>query len=282
MPKKKQDTPQDISDAIHPPHYHVRHTKHFAFPLVLMALAITFVSVLFIFGPVITGFVSFTEKDTKVVSEGFSVDTTGSVILSTGLDDISSMLLSGTVRGKGKAAVFLLDPGSPYLAYYFEGDAGSGIRFDDMCYDTCHLAGVGNDLELWFELDGMTIDIDKVSYEYTKTVDFDLQPRKVGIQYGEGAEQDINMQIRNKDPVEYRILIEIEGPLSDFFSWQASMVHVSDDDAVKPVPVRLSLPANLPKGEYIHKVTARFIHPDTNYFHSELPVAESFITVYNN
>ena len=91
----------------------------------------------------------------------------------------------------------------------------------------------------------------------------------------------IELKLTNKQMTDYSVLLYIDGPLSGSFSWQGSLIHMTPDQPEKIIPIAVKLPSNLPKGEYAHKVTARYIPPDTYDFIGESPVAESFITIIN-
>ncbi|MBW2972479.1 hypothetical protein KY359_05575 [Candidatus Woesearchaeota archaeon] len=236
---------------------------------------------LFFLGPSFTGFVTFSESVVRTEPDRFSIAESGSVNVQTELDTINSIMLTGTVFGNGRAAVFLQGPELKYLAYYFEGDASGGVRFEDMCYDTCHLEGLGNENTLVFELDNMWIDIESIKYMYSRIIDFDLEPRTFAIDYNKDPVKIVELKLTNSQLADYSVLLYIDGPLSSSFSWQGSLVHMTPDQPEKVIPVTVKLPSNLQKGTYTHKITARYVPPDTHDFVGESPVAESFITVYN-
>ena len=56
---------------------------------------------------------------------------------------------------------------------------------------------------------------------------------------------------------------------------------MTSDQPELSIPITVKLPSNLPAGEYTHKITARYVPPDTHDFIGESPVAETFVTVYN-
>jgi len=272
-----------INQRIHSVEQPVSHktTKAYIGYFLLFAIAVFCTSLLIHFGPAMTGFVTFSESVIKAEDAGFSVSESGSVSISTDLSDINSIMLSGTVYGNGKAAVFVLGPTRNYLAYYFEGDAGSGTEFSDMCYDTCHLEGIGSENTLVFELDNMRIDIDKVRYSYDRLIDFDLQPRTISIDYAKEPAKVIELTLTNSQLTDYSVLLYIDGPLSSSFSWQGSLIHMTPDQPEKTIPITVKLPSNLEKGTYTNKITARYVPPGTYDFVGESPVAETFVTVYN-
>ena len=234
------------------------------------------------FGPEVTGFVTFSESVVKVESESFSITESRTIEISTDLDNINTIMLSGAVQGKGKAAVFLVTPEKKYLAYYFEGDADSaGTEFKDMCYDTCHIDGLGSTNTLEFQLSGTTIDIDLIKYIYGRLIDFTLEPLIFNIDYKTKPATIIDLKLTNNELTDYTVLLYVDGPLSDSFSWQGSLIHMTSDQPELSIPITVKLPSNLPAGEYTHKITARYVPPDTHDFIGESPVAETFVTVYN-
>ncbi|MBU2560755.1 MAG: hypothetical protein KKD17_00505 [Nanoarchaeota archaeon] len=245
------------------------------------ALAVACVAALFYLGSDITGFVTFSESVVRTETDSFAVFEPGTVNIKTDLENINSIMLSGTVYGNGKAAVFLQGPERRYLAYYFEGDATEGVAFDDMCYDTCHVEGLGSENTLVFELDNLWIDVSRVKYVYGRIIDFELEPLVVPIDYTKEPARVIELKLTNRQLADYTVLLYLDGPLSSSFSWQGSLVHMAPDTPEKIIPITMKLPSNLPKGTYTHKVTARYVPPGTYDFVGESPVAESFITVYN-
>ncbi len=260
---------------------HNSQDHHYTTVFFLIALATTALAVLIWFGPEITGFVTFSESVVSVESESFMITESGKHIITTDLDNINSVLLSGKVTGSGKAAVFLQGKDKNYLAYYFEGNTEQGIQFKDMCYDTCHLQDLSGENTLWFELEGTRIQIDNIKYMYNRLIDFDLQPRTIGIDYKKNPASIINIRLTNKELTDYKVLLYIDGPLSSSFSWQGSLIHMNKNNSEKTIPITVKLPSNLQEGEYAHKLTARYIPPDTHDFIGESPIAESFITIYN-
>ncbi|MBW2964559.1 hypothetical protein KY363_03795 [Candidatus Woesearchaeota archaeon] len=257
-----------------------RHAQHYTAVFVLIAIATVCLSVLIFFGAELTGFVTFSETVSAVAPETLAVSDSGSVDISTDLDEINAILLSGTVTGSGKAAIFLEGEGRNYLAYYFEGDAKDGVRFTDMCYDTCHLEGLGKDNRLWFELEGTAITVDRIKYLYSRIIDFDLEPRVIGIEYQKEPASVIELRLTNRELTDYTVLLYIDGPLSSSFSWQGSLIHMDSGTPEKRIPITVKLPSNLPKGEYVHKISARYVPPGDYEFVGEAPVAETFVTVY--
>lgn len=257
------------------------HAHHYTAVFVLIALATVCLSVLILFGAELTGFVTFSETLSAASDESLSASESGRIRISADLQSINAIMISGTVKGNGKAAVFLEGSGRNYLAYYFEGDAGQGIRFSDMCYDTCHINGLGSQNTLWLELEGTTLTIDRIKYIYSRIIDFELQPRAMGIDYRKDPASVIELRLTNKELTNYSVLLYIDGPLSSSFGWQGSLIHMTSDMPEKTIPITVKLPGNLPKGEYVHKISARYVPPDTYEFVGEAPVAESFVTVYN-
>jgi len=233
------------------------------------------------FGAQTTGFVTFSESIMKTEAGSIAADTSKTVAISTDLDNINSVMLSGQVTGNGKAAVYLVRPEKKYLAYYFEGDATGGVNFTDMCYDTCHIEGLGQKNTLEFELTGTTIEINKISYIYGKIIDFELSPVSTEVDYTNEPAKIVELHLTNKEAADYTVLLYVDGPLSSSFSWQGSLVHMTANETEKVIPVTIKLPSNLPKGTYVHKITARYVPPGSYEFVGESPVAESFITVNN-
>jgi len=248
--------------------------------VLLLLICILCVSVLY-FGTEITGFVTFSESVVKNDNDSISVVSSGVVPIETDLENINSMMLSGTVSGNGKAAVFLVGEGRNYLAYYFEGDASEGVKFSDMCYDTCHIEGISNSNRLLFELEGTTVSIDKIKYMYSRIIDFELEPIRTEIDYNEEKAKVIDIRLTNKENTDYTVLLYVDGPLSSSFSWQGSLVHMTPDVSEKIIPVTVKLPSNLPKGTFVNKISARYVPPDTYDFVGESPVAESFVVINN-
>ena len=255
--------------------------KSYAPHFLLFVLAASCLSILFYFGPEITGFVTFSESVVKVDSGMISIQSSGPVSISTDLENINSMMLSGTVYGSGTAAVFVMGPTRNYLAYYFEGDAKEGVSFNDMCYDTCHLESLNSENTLLFELDGTSIDIDNIKYTYSRIIDFDLEPRSIVMDYSKEKVKLIELVLTNNQLTDYSVILYIDGPLSNSFSWQGSLIHMTSEEPLKIIPVTVNLPNNLPEGTYTHKITARYVPPDTYDFVGESPVAETFITIEN-
>lgn len=253
------------------------YTPHF----LLFVIAATCLSILFYFGPEITGFVTFSESVAKSESGTIFMQSSGHVSVNTDLENINSMVLSGTIYGSGTAAVFVLGPTRNYLAYYFEGDAKEGITFKDMCYDTCHIEDLDSENTLLFELDGTSINIDSIKYTYGRIIDFELEPRSVVIDYSKEKAKVIELTLTNNQLTDYSVILYIDGPLSNSFSWQGSLIHMTPEEPSKMIPITIRLPSDLPEGTYTHKITARYVPPDTYDFIGESPVAETFVTVKN-
>ena len=270
---------QRIRSVEKPVDYH--KTKVFIGYFVFLAITFFCVSLLVHYGPEITGFVTFSESVVKAEKGSISVEESGTVMISTDLDNINSVMLSGTVYGNGRAAVFLKGAEKNYLAYYFEGDAGDGVSFSDMCYDTCHIEGLGKDNTLIFELENTRIDIDSIKYVFSRIIDFDLEPRRWEIDYKKDPASIVELKLTNNQQTDYSVLLYVDGPLSNSFSWQGSLIHMTPEEPEKVIPITVKLPSNLPKGEYTQRITARYVPPDTYDFVGESPVAESFITIIN-
>jgi hypothetical protein len=257
-----------------------RRPRNHGYLFLFVFLGVVFSALLYL-GISTTGFVTFSESVYKADGDSFSVASSSSVRISTDLDSINALLLSGVVHGKGKAAVFLERPDRKYLAYYFEGDASSGVEFRDMCYDTCHVDGLDRSNTLLFELSGTSIDVSKVTYLYSRIIDFALEPLVVNIDYSREPASIVELRLTNRELADYSVLLYVDGPLSSSFSWQGSLIHMTKDDPEKIIPITVKLPSNLPKGTYTNKITARYVPPGTYDFVGESPVAESFITIEN-
>jgi hypothetical protein len=256
-------------------------SKAFFVYVLVVVVCLLCIAGLFYLSGEITGFVTFSESVAKTEAGGFYVDKPDTVRITTDLNSINAIMLSGKVYGEGKAAVFLVRPERKYLAYYFEGDAGGGVEFKDMCYDTCHVEGLGRENVLEFQLKGTTIGISNVTYLYSRVIDFTLEPLTTGIDYSKEKAAIIELKLTNNQRTEYTVLLYVDGPLSSSFSWQGSLIHLAPDEPEKTIPITIKLPSNLPRGTYTNKITARYVPPDTYDFVGESPVAESFVTVYN-
>lgn len=255
--------------------------KAFTAYLILATIAITCLGGMMYLGPSITGFVTFSESVVMTNSDGIYVPKSGTVEISTELDNINSVMLSGTVYGRGKAAVFLVGPETEHLVYYFEGDARGGYEFTDMCYGSCHVEGLEKDNVLRLELEGTRVDISQIKYIYSRIIDFELEPRSIEIDYDDSPASIINLKLTNREKTDYTVLLYIDGPLSGSFAWQGSLIHMTSEEPEKNIPITVRLPSNLEPGEYVHKITARYVPPGTHDFVGESPVAESFVTVIN-
>jgi hypothetical protein len=255
-------------------------SKAFSHLLALALVVFCLAGIIYITGD-ITGFVTFSESVAKTQGESFSVTGPQTVTVSTDLDSINAIMLSGKVYGNGKAAVFLVKPERKYLAYYFEGDAEGGVEFRDMCYDTCHVEGLGKDNVLEFQLQGTTMDISSIKYLYSRIIDFTLEPLTTEIDYEKERASVLELKLTNSQQTDYTVLLYVDGPLSSSFSWQGSLIHMAADEPEKLIPITIKLPSNLPRGTYTNRITARYVPPDTYDFIGESPVAESFVTIVN-
>ena len=244
-------------------------------------LLLVSIGIIAYYGVQTTGFVTFSESVVKQEQSDMTVSTSKTLAIETDLDNINSIMLSGKVSGNGKAAVYLVRPEKKYLAYYFEGDAKGGINFTDMCYDTCHIDGLGKKNTLEIQLQGMKVQIDRIAYVYGKIIDFELEPVSTEIDYKADPAKIVELKLTNNQAADYTVLLYVDGPLSSSFSWQGSLIHMAANDTEKIIPVMIKLPSNLPKGTYVHKITARYVPPGTYEFVGEAPIAESFITVNN-
>jgi hypothetical protein len=282
-PKNHSEELQDINKKISllsNPSSASKHKSYAVYALFFVILAGCLSTIIY-FGPEITGFVTFSESFSRAETGSFSVARSKSVNIKTELENIDSVMLSGTVYGSGSAAVYVVKPDRKYLAYYFEGDAGEGVKFSDMCYDTCHIDALGKDNVLLFELENMRIEIDKIRYVYSRLIDFALEPMRNVIDYRTEQAKIINLKLTNSQLAEFSVLLYVEGPLSSSFSWQGSLIHVAQNESEKIIPITVKLPSNLQKGIYTQKLSARYIPPGNSPFVGESPVAESFITIYN-
>ncbi len=264
-----------LSDAVS-----VRKKSYSGYMILVLAVAV-FLGAAFLLGPGITGFVTFSESVFKTESGSFTVGSDDIVSISTDLEDINSVMLSGVVYGKGKASVFIEGTDKDYLAYYFEGDAKEGFNFTDMCYDTCHIDGLGNRNRLKFYLDGTRMRIDGIKYLYSKIIDFSLEPARTEIMYETDPAKVIDITLTNKELKDFTVLLYVEGPLSSSFGWQGSLIHMTQDVPKKTVSIAVKLPSNLAKGSYVHRVVARYVPPGEYEFVGESPIAESYVVVVN-
>ncbi|MBW2967456.1 hypothetical protein KY362_03135 [Candidatus Woesearchaeota archaeon] len=246
-----------------------------------MVLLIMLAGAAIYFGPGITGFVTFSQTTSKTQTEDFTVTKSGEVNIRTDLDSINALLLSGTVYGEGTASVFLLKDDRKILAYHFEGNAEGGVDFDEMCYGTCHVEGMGRANTLLFELDGTMIHIDDIKYMYSKIIEFNLLPEENQIYYPEEKARVVNLVLTNDQLTDFKVILYIAGPLSEYFSYPGSIIVMTSDEQEKTIPITVKLPADLPAGTYDHRITARYIPPSDYDFVGESPVAESFITVHS-
>lgn len=247
--------------------------------LIIISATLIFVGLLVYLGPATTGFATFSESVVNTDNTTLSVALSGTRAISTGLDSINALLLSGTVHGSGKAAVFLVLGDRKFLAYYFEGDARNGVNFIDMCSDTCHIQKLAKENTLLFELEGTSIDIDRIKYINSRIIDFELEPKEMTIDYNKEPAKIINLKLRNSELADYSVLLYIDGPLSSSFAWQGSLVHMAQDEPEKEISITVRLPTHLPPGEYVHKITARYVPPGEYEFVGESPVSEAFVTV---
>lgn len=247
--------------------------------LVVIVLGIS--AFLFFFGPETIGFATFSETTSSTYEEDFTVTGSGTVSIATDLQDINALLLSGTVYGSGTAAVYLKKGDRKILAYYFEGNAEGGKEFTDMCYGTCHVEDMDRKNELIFELDGTVMHVDRIKYLYSKIIDFDLTPKETTINFKEEKARIVNLVLTNDQLVDYKVLLYIEGPLTDYFSYPGSVIEVSSAEQEKTIPITVKLPADLPEGTYDHRVTVRYIPPSEFDFVGETPSETAMITVIN-
>ena len=232
-------------------------------------------------GASITGLVTFSEFVVSSEQVHFVVNASGTLQLIPGIDQVDALMLSGSVSGAGRVAVFLVLPEGRKLVYFFEGDAGSGRVFSDVCFESCYLSGVPDELILSVELDGVQLVIDGVTYLHSRLIDMVLEPEEVVIDYNKEKARVIDLVLKNSRKENFSVVLMLDGPLAQYFTWQGSVIRMSADDSEKVVPVAVKLPSGLPKGEYVHKVTARYVPPDAYEFSGAAPVAEVFVTVLN-
>ncbi|MFC1723051.1 hypothetical protein ACFL0V_02850 [Nanoarchaeota archaeon] len=232
-----------------------------------------------LYGAQYTGFVVFAEDEITNTDEMFFVKDSKVMELSIP-GSAQSLLLSGEVFGEGKVEVYLLNGGEKKLVYYFEGYAKEGQEFKDMCYDTCHTS-VSEGAKLEFRLIGTSVRIDNIKFVASKIIDFELEPDEVVLKYADEKAPTIPVKLVNNRKQEFDVYLYIEGPLSDAFSWQGSLVHMSPQDLEKEILVRVRLPEGLVAGDYVHTLSARYVPPSDREFVGSSPVDEIKIIVRN-
>lgn len=252
----------------------------YSFALTL-GILITFAAVYF--GASITGFVTFSE--TVVSSENISstFDTSQRLTLRPNIENIDALLLSGEVRGAGRAAVFMSgDDERKRLVYFFEGDAEEGESFSNICHDTCHFTDSPEELPLSIEITGnIQLRLDSATYMHSNMIEFNIEPQQTTMDYTQEKTKVINLYLTNEQNKDYSVILFLDGPLSNYFSWQGSMIKMHADEKTKIIPITVRLPSNLPTGTFDHKVTARYIPPDDYEFSGAAPVAEAIIRIDN-
>jgi hypothetical protein len=245
----------------------------------LLAAVVLFMALYF--GPQIIGMVTFTESVITTEDVGLEVEKNSRIALEPTAENIDALMLSGTVYGSGRATVFLETSQGRELVYYFEGDAGEGQTFTNMCFDTCHIKGLPDDAILSVRLDNTRLQIDKATYMSSKLVDMTLLPKNTVIDYKKERAKTVELTLTNTQKADYSMILLIDGPLTDSFSWEGSLIKMRANETEKKIPITIKLPSNLQPGTYEHKITARYVPPDGQQFTGTAPVDEAYITITN-
>jgi hypothetical protein len=246
----------------------------------IFAFILTLSVAMYFLGPQITGFVTFSETKSYSVDADILMTKSGSKSITNTLDDASAFLISGKVMGKGTISVFLINGDKKYLVYHFEGDAGEGIDFRDICYGSCYIPNMNKNLRLYFDIENTAIQINKISYLYDKVIDFRLEPKSTVIDYNLEPAKIVDLTLTNDLSVDYSVLLYVDGALSQYFSYDAAVIKMTPDIPERIIPLTIKLPSNLAKGEYLQKVTARYI-PTQGTFVGSTPIEEVYIKVVN-
>ena len=227
-----------------------------------------------------TGNVVFSEDVIYNTDQEFFVVTSKSMELRPPLNSTKTFMISGEVFGSGKAEVYLMTETRNYLVYYFEGNAAEGKGFENMCIETCNVdASSGG--RLLFKLDGVTMRVDNLKYVNSQLMEFELEPEEMVIDYKLSSASAFDVTLTNPKQRDFDVLLYLDGPLSEFFSWQGSLIHMSPDDVSKEINVKVRLPSGLAAGEYPHKITARYVPPGDKEFIGSAPVDEMIVVVKN-
>jgi len=243
--------------------------------IVFVIMGILLASML-VFAGGITGWVTFSEDTIKNNPENFVVEQTRTVIVDA-IPGSNALLISGEVRGEGKASVFLLVGDKKYLVYHYEGK--NGEKFTDACYGSCSVEKFDK-AKLLFELEGTKVVVTNIKYVAPRLIGFDLSPKKLIIDYKKTPAMTFDVTVKNEYEKDFDVILFVDGPLSDSFSWTGSLVHFNGEKQ-KTVRVNVVLPDRLDKGEYANKITARYIPPDGRNFVGSSPKEEMIVLVKN-
>ncbi|HII72198.1 TPA: hypothetical protein HA265_05580 [Candidatus Woesearchaeota archaeon] len=244
------------------------------YAILIVILGVVVSSLLFL-GVKDTGYVVFSEDTTQNTAQSFFVQETGTVTVRPPIESPKSLWLTGEVFGKGKAEVYLVTAERMYLVYYFEGDATQGKEFENMCVETCFSDKVKEGSKMYFKLEGTSIRVDNIRYISPRLIEFSLEPKELTI----SESTFVDVKLTNRQHRDFDVFLYVDGPLSDSFSWQGSVVHMSAEDEEKVIPVRVVVPEGLQAGEYPNKITARYVPPGDKEFVGSAPVDEMIVTV---
>ncbi len=273
--EKLKGIKEKINDLDKPaPKYHYGHLT------VILIAAISIAGVMLaITGTSYTGNVVFSEDTTTNTGTSFIARNMQIKELEPP-KNAQAVMLSGTVKGTGKAEVYLISGGEKKLAYYFEGNAGEGEEFRDACYGTCYTKMEPN-ATLLFKIKGVTLRIDNIKYTASRLIGFEMEPKEVDIDYKKEPVKTFDIKVTNPEHKEFNLFLYIDGPLADSFSWQGSIIKMTAEKEEETVHVEVRLPDNLAPGEYVQKITARYMPPSYKVFRGSTPTEEMIVKVKN-
>jgi hypothetical protein len=251
-------------------HHADRHHARLAVSIVAVFVVVV-VGVLSYLGFVgSTGLVTFGSDFSGFDPVKLHVDSSDEFFISSSVPKINSFSVTGSVEGVGKARVFLLTDKREYLVYAFDGDAKEGVSFDKMCLESC-LIESSQIRGLRFDVEGMTVDIDRLTYLSHDLVDFVIDPKDVSVDAGVESVKVIPLVVRNPLAKEFRVLVYAEGDLAEYLSWKGSLVEFTARDKEKIVPITLEIPPTLRSGSYSSDIIVQFVPPDDMDFSGPAP-----------
>jgi hypothetical protein len=107
-------------------------------------------------------------------------------------------------------------------------------------------------------------------------------PAETVIDYDTERTKTIELKLTNRLNQDIDVTLKTKGPLTEYFSWEGSMIRMHANETEKKILINIRLPSNLGAGEYEHKITARYVPTESPYkFTGTTPAAEAYIKIVN-
>jgi hypothetical protein len=188
---------------------------------------------------------------------------------------INSVLISGTLYGKGAAKMYLLAEGKKYLVFEANNSEDAKI-ITDACYESCMMQLQNQTkYEFLIELFGSRFTLQSIKYAHVRTFDMDVFPQRNIIIFKPNFTESYTFDILNNERQDFDALVYTEGNISSYITLSDSLIHFTPDKDKQRINYEISLPNILEPGTYTGNVAIRYI--PAGKFTGETPVTRHTI-----